>query len=101
MTTLIILLIILVVVAIASWGWTVYNLFNKESRLSSKETKLSLRIYAAKDSLKEDWLSQEQRARLESLLSEWEKEVERLKVEHERIKQKKRKRKILKVLSDS
>ncbi|MBM3240419.1 hypothetical protein FJZ31_29400 [Candidatus Poribacteria bacterium] len=98
MTTLIILLIILVIVAIASWGFAVYNLFNRESRLSSKETKLSLRIYAAKDSLKEDWLSQEQRVKLEGLLSKWEEEVERLKAELEQIKQKKRKRKMLKVL---
>lgn len=98
MTTLIILLIILVVVVIAYWIWTIYSLFNKESRLSSKGTKLRLRIYAAKDSLKEDWLSQEQRAKLERLVSEWESEAERLKTEYEQIEREKRQRKILKVL---
>jgi len=101
MTTLMILLILLVVVAITSWGWTFYKLFNKESRLSSKRSKLNLRIYAAKDSLKENWLSEEQRAKLESLLSEWEEEARRLKTEYEQIERGKTKKKILKVLGDS
>ena len=53
------------IAVIASWGWTIYKIFNKEGRGFFQ---VSFYMIMAKY-----WLSQEQRAKLENLLSEWKK----------------------------